>query len=48
MNQHLILYEIGEDCDTCALLSKAYGGEAMKKSSVFVWPKQFKEGQRGR
>jgi hypothetical protein len=25
------------------MLSEAYGGEAMKKSSVFDWHKQFKE-----
>jgi hypothetical protein len=29
--------------DTCAMLSEAYGGEAMKKSSVFELHKQFKE-----
>jgi hypothetical protein len=29
--------------DTCAILSEAYWGEAMKKSSVFEWRKQFKE-----
>jgi hypothetical protein len=28
--------------DTCTLLSEAYGGEVMRKSSVFVWHKQFK------
>jgi hypothetical protein len=27
----------------CALHSKAYGGKAMKKSSVFIWYKWFKE-----
>jgi len=26
------------------MLSEAYGGEAMKKSSVFEWHKRFKEG----
>jgi hypothetical protein len=26
---------------TCAVLSEAYGREAMKKSSVFEWHKQF-------
>jgi hypothetical protein len=26
------------------MLSKAYGGEIMKKSSVFEWHKWFKEG----
>jgi hypothetical protein len=31
--------------DTCAKLSKAFEGEAMKKSSVFEWHKQFKEGR---
>jgi hypothetical protein len=30
--------------DTCAMFSEAYGGEAMKKSSVLGWHKQFKEG----
>jgi hypothetical protein len=30
--------------DTCAMQSEAYGGEAMKKSSIFEWHKQFKEG----
>jgi hypothetical protein len=30
--------------DTCAMLSKAYGREAMKKSSVFERHKQFIEG----
>jgi len=30
--------------DTCAMLSEAYGGEAMKKSSAFEWHKRFKEG----
>jgi hypothetical protein len=29
--------------DTCALPSKAYGGEDMKKSSVFEWHKLFIE-----
>jgi hypothetical protein len=29
--------------DTYAMLSKAYGGEAVKKSSVFKWHIQFKE-----
>jgi hypothetical protein len=27
----------------CALLSRFIGGEAMKKSSVFEWLKQFEE-----
>jgi hypothetical protein len=31
--------------DTCAMLSEAYEGEAMKKSSIFEWHKQFKEGR---
>jgi hypothetical protein len=36
--------ELGKNAsDTCALLSEAYGGEAMKKSSVFEWHKWFKE-----
>jgi hypothetical protein len=30
--------------DTYVMLSEAYGGEAMKKSSVFEWFKRFKEG----
>jgi hypothetical protein len=30
--------------DTCAVLSKAYGEEAMKKSNVLEWHKWFKEG----
>jgi hypothetical protein len=29
--------------DICAMLSEAYGGDAMKKSSVFEWHKWFKE-----
>jgi hypothetical protein len=29
--------------DTCAMLSEAYGGEAMKISSVLEWHKWFKE-----
>jgi hypothetical protein len=29
--------------DTCAVLSEAYGGEAMKKSNVLEWHKRFKE-----
>jgi len=29
--------------DTCAMLSEAYEGEIMKKSSVSVWHKWFKE-----
>jgi len=28
--------------DTCAMLSEAYEGEAMKKSSVSEWHKWFK------
>jgi hypothetical protein len=28
--------------DTCAILSKAYGEDAMKKSRVFEWHEQFK------
>jgi len=31
--------------DTYAVLFKAYGGEAMKKWSVYEWHKQFKEGR---
>jgi len=31
--------------DSCAMLSEAYGGEAMKNSSVFEWHKRFKEGR---
>jgi hypothetical protein len=30
--------------DTCAMPSEAYGGEAMKKSSLLVCHKWFKEG----
>jgi hypothetical protein len=29
--------------DTYVILSKAYGGEAMKKSGVFEWHKRSKE-----
>jgi len=29
--------------NTCSMLSEAYGGEAMKMSSVFEWQKGFKE-----
>jgi hypothetical protein len=29
--------------DICVIISKAYGGEAMKKSSVYEWHKWFKE-----
>jgi hypothetical protein len=29
--------------DTYGMFSEAYGGEAMKKSSVFEWQKLFKE-----
>jgi hypothetical protein len=29
--------------DTCAMLSKVYGGEATKKPSVLEWHEQFKE-----
>jgi hypothetical protein len=29
--------------DTCAMLSEAYEGEVMKKSSVSVWHQRFKE-----
>jgi hypothetical protein len=32
--------------DIWATLSKAFGGEAMKKSSVFDWHKRFKESSR--
>jgi hypothetical protein len=31
--------------DTCTVLSEAFGGEAMKKSSVFKWNKCFEEGR---
>jgi len=31
--------------DTCLIFSEAYGGEAMKMSSVFEWRKQFKDGR---
>jgi len=30
--------------DICAILSEAYGCEAMRNSSVFEWHKRFKEG----
>jgi hypothetical protein len=30
----------------CAVLSGAYGGDAMKKSSVFGWYKRYKEGRK--
>jgi hypothetical protein len=30
--------------DTCAMLSDAYGAEAVKTSVFFEWHKQFKEG----
>jgi hypothetical protein len=30
--------------DTCAVLSKADGGEVMKKAIVFEWQKRSKEG----
>jgi hypothetical protein len=29
--------------DTCAVLSEAYGGETMKRSSDFEWHNRFKE-----
>jgi hypothetical protein len=29
---------------TCTVFSETYAGEAMKKSSVFEWHKQFKVG----
>jgi hypothetical protein len=29
--------------DTCAMLSEAYGGEAVKVSIVIEWQKRFKE-----
>jgi len=32
--------------DTCAMLSEAYGRDAMKKSSVFEWHIPFKEGRK--
>jgi hypothetical protein len=34
--------------DTYAVLTKYYGGEAMKKSHVFKWHKQFKESSHGK
>jgi len=37
------LHEISKECDTCAVLSKAYGGETMKILTVFEWYKWFKE-----
>jgi hypothetical protein len=39
------LCELGKNAsDTCAVLSEAYGEEAMIKASVFEWHTQFKEG----
>jgi hypothetical protein len=32
--------------DACAVLSKAYGGEVMKESSIFEWHEHFKEGHK--
>jgi hypothetical protein len=32
--------------DTCAMLSEAYRGEAMKESCVSEWHKWFKEGHK--
>jgi hypothetical protein len=38
--------ELGKNAnDTRKMLSKAYWGEAMKKPTVFVWRKRFKEGR---
>jgi hypothetical protein len=31
--------------ETLQILTKAYGADAMKKSSVFEWHKRFKEGR---
>jgi hypothetical protein len=31
---------------TCAMLFEAYGGVAVKKSSVFEWHKRFKDGRK--
>jgi hypothetical protein len=31
--------------ETLQMLTKTYGADAMKKSSVFEWHKRFKEGQ---
>jgi hypothetical protein len=36
--------KLGKNEGDIAMLSKAYGGEGMKKSSVLEWHKQFKEG----
>jgi len=45
MNQYRILLKLGKNTsNTCAMLSGAYGGEVIKKSSVFEWHKWFKEG----
>jgi hypothetical protein len=30
--------------DICTVLSRVYGGEIMKESSIFEWYKQFKGG----
>jgi hypothetical protein len=36
--------KLGENVSgTCAVLSEAYGGEAMKNSSASEWHKQFKQ-----
>jgi len=44
-NESLFYVKLGKNAsDTCAMLSEAYGEEAMKKSSVFEWHKWFKEG----
>jgi hypothetical protein len=34
--------------DTCAMLSEAYGGEAVKKLSLSVWHKRLKKGSQKR
>jgi hypothetical protein len=34
------------ESDACAILSRDYGGEAVKKSCVFEWHKRFKEGRK--
>jgi len=36
--------ELGNNAsDTCTIIYEAYGGEAMKRSRVFEWHKQFKD-----
>jgi hypothetical protein len=32
------------ESDICAILSEAYGGDAVERASVFEWHERFKEG----